>query len=70
MSEWISIKITSEPEDRQFIAAWFIDGDLEGIEWYVKMDDRMYMNLNSNNANDFTDEDMFTHWMPLPEPPK
>ena len=54
-----------------FLAAWIIDGNVHGIEWYTYVDGEFW-NQNSNNLNEFdNDHELImhrepTHWMLTP----
>lgn len=55
-----------------FLAAWIIDGHVEGIEWYTYLGDGEFWNQNSNNLNTFNNDHELpihrepTHWLPVP----
>ena len=59
-------------DHNDFLAAWILNGAIQGIEWYTYLGDGEFWNQNSNNLNEFDDNHPLpihhgpTHWLPVP----
>lgn len=63
--EWISVS-DSKPTNIDFVLAVFNDTYVQTLPcWYRNSNDAWYQYDRSLRVND-----VITHWMPLPQPPK